>query len=53
MGAWVTGSQTTTVDVRADIRPSLNTAAFDLNVTGQHSVQHEGSEEPCNSLDQR
>jgi hypothetical protein len=34
MGAWVTGSQNTSVDVRADVRPSTSTARFDLRVTG-------------------
>ena len=34
MGAWVTGSQNTTVNVRADIKPSSNRAMFDLNANG-------------------
>ena len=34
MGAWVTGSQNTTADVRADIKPSNDRAAFDLTVNG-------------------
>ncbi len=47
MGAWVTGSQTTTVDVRADIRPSLNTAAFDLNVTGNTQSNTKAQKSPA------
>ncbi|MEJ7592722.1 MAG: hypothetical protein WKF77_14325 [Planctomycetaceae bacterium] len=34
MGAWVTGSQNTHVDLRADIKPSRDRAMFDLNVAG-------------------
>ena len=34
MGAWVTGSQNTNVDLRADIKPSYDRAMFDLNVAG-------------------
>ena len=34
LGAWVTGSQNTNVDLRADIKPSNDRAAFDLNVNG-------------------
>ena len=34
MGAWVTGSQNTNVDLRADIKPSSDRAMFDLKVTG-------------------
>lgn len=47
MGAWVTGSQTTTVDVRADIRPSQNTAAFDLNVTGNTQSSTKARKSPA------
>ena len=34
MGAWVTGSQTTNVNLRADIKPSYDRAMFDLSVAG-------------------
>ncbi|MCA9010093.1 MAG: hypothetical protein KDB01_10130 [Planctomycetaceae bacterium] len=34
MGAWVTGSQQTNVNLRADIKPSSDRAMFDLNVNG-------------------
>ena len=34
MGAWVTGSQNTNVQVRADIKPSSDRAMFDLSATG-------------------
>lgn len=34
MGAWVTGSQNTNVNLRADIKPSTNRAMFDMNVVG-------------------
>ena len=34
MGAWVTGSQHTNVDLRADIKPSSDRAMFDLNAAG-------------------
>lgn len=34
MGAWVTGSQNTNVDLCADIKPSSNRAMFDMNVNG-------------------
>ena len=34
MGAWVTGSQNTNVDLRADIKPSTNRATFDMHVNG-------------------
>ncbi len=34
LGAWVTGSQNTNVDLRADIKPSNDRAAFDLHVNG-------------------
>jgi len=34
LGAWVTGTQTTTVDVAVDIVPSTTTAHFNLNVKG-------------------
>ena len=34
MGAWVTGSQNTNVNLRADIKPSSNRAMFDMNVNG-------------------
>ena len=47
MGAWVTGSQTTTVDVRADIRPSQNTAAFDLNVNGNTQSNTKAQKSPA------
>ena len=34
LGAWVTGTQITNVDLRADIKPSGDRAMFDLNVAG-------------------
>lgn len=34
MGAWVTGSQSTDLRVSADIRPSANTANFQIQVNG-------------------
>lgn len=34
LGAWVTGSQNTNVDLRADIKPSSNRAMFDLTANG-------------------
>ncbi len=47
MGAWVTGSQTTTVDVRADIQPSLTTAKFDLNVSGNTQSNTRAQKSPA------
>lgn len=47
MGAWVTGSQTTSIDVRADIRPSLNTASFDLNVSGNTQSNTKAQKSPA------
>ena len=47
MGAWVTGSQTTTVDVRADIRPSMTTANFDLNVNGNTQSNTRAQKSPA------
>lgn len=34
LGAWVTGSQDTTINLKADIKPSSDRAMFDLNVAG-------------------
>ena len=34
LGAWVTGSQNTNVDLRADIKPSSNRAMFEMTVNG-------------------
>lgn len=47
MGAWVTGSQTTNVDVRADIRPSATTARFDLNVNGNTQSNTKAQKSPA------
>ncbi len=34
LGAWVTGSQDTTINLKADIKPSSDRAMFDLSVAG-------------------
>jgi hypothetical protein len=47
MGAWVTGSQTTSVDVRADIRPSTTTARFDLSVNGNTQSNTKAQKSPA------
>ncbi len=47
MGAWVTGSQTTNVDVRADIRPSATTARFDVNVNGNTQSNTKAQKSPA------
>jgi hypothetical protein len=47
MGAWVTGSQTTSVNVRADIRPSMTTANFDLQVNGNTQSNTKAQKSPA------
>lgn len=47
LGAWVTGSQTTNVDVRADIRPSLTSASFDLLVSGNTQSNTKAQKSPA------
>lgn len=47
MGAWVTGSQTTNVDVDVDIRPSMTTANFDLKVSGNTQSNTRASKSPA------
>jgi hypothetical protein len=47
MGAWVTGSQTTSVHVSADILPSSNTARFNLNVSGNTQSNTKAQKDPA------
>lgn len=47
LGAWVTGSQVTDTKVRADIRPSLNSAAFDIVVDGRTVSNTQGRKHPA------
>lgn len=47
MGAWVTGSQTTDISVAADVRPSANTAAFDLKVNGNTRSNTRAQKDPA------
>ncbi|MEQ9406654.1 MAG: hypothetical protein RIK87_02970 [Fuerstiella sp.] len=47
LGAWVTGCQVTDTMVRADIRPSQNTAAFDLLVDGHTRTNTQGVKSPA------
>lgn len=47
MGAWVTGSQTTSVDVRADIKPSNTMARFDLTVNGNTQSNTKAQKSPA------
>lgn len=47
MGAWVTGSQTTDISVSADVRPSANTAAFDLKVNGNTRSNTRAQKDPA------
>ncbi len=47
MGAWVTGSQNTDVNVRADIQPSLSTAKFNLNVNGNTRSNTKAQKDPA------
>lgn len=47
MGAWVTGAQTTNVDVDVDIVPSLNTAQFQLNVRGNTLSNTKAQKDPA------
>lgn len=47
LGAWVTGSQVTDTKIRADIRPSLNSAAFDIVVDGRTISNTQGRKHPA------
>lgn len=47
LGAWVTGSQVTTVNVRADVRPSADRANFQLVVSGNTRSNTTGRREPA------
>jgi hypothetical protein len=47
MGAWVTGSQTTSVNVVADILPSATAARFHLNVNGNTQSNTRAQKDPA------
>jgi hypothetical protein len=47
MGAWVTGTQTTTADVSVDIVPSATTAHFNLNVRGNTTSNTRAQKSPA------
>ena len=47
LGAWVTGSQVTDTMVRADVKPSLGTARFDLVVDGLTKTNTQGRKSPA------
>lgn len=47
LGAWVTGSQVTDTSVRADIKPSQGTAAFNLEVYGHTRTNTQGRKRPA------
>lgn len=47
LGAYVTGTQVTNTQLRADIRPSATTAAFDLHVSGTTSSNTQGVKSPA------
>lgn len=47
LGAWVTGSQTTNVDVSVDIQPSVNSARFKLNVSGNTHSSTKAQKDPA------
>jgi hypothetical protein len=47
MGAWVTGTQTTTADVSVDIVPSTTTAHFNLSVRGNTTSNTRAQKSPA------
>ena len=47
LGAWVTGRQVTDTTVRADVKPSLGTARFDLVVDGRTKTNTQGRKSPA------
>ena len=47
MGAWVTGSQVTSVNVTADIVPSSNSAAFRINAAGNTQSNTVAQKDPA------
>lgn len=47
LGAWVTGTQSTDTLVRADIKPSSNTAMFNLIVDGRTMSNTRGTKSPA------
>ncbi|MEZ6126617.1 MAG: hypothetical protein R3C49_26135 [Planctomycetaceae bacterium] len=47
LGAWVTGCQVTDTMIRADIKPSLTTGAFDLIVEGRTMSNTKGHKSPA------
>lgn len=47
LGAYVTGTQVTNTELRADVRPSMNTASFDLLVSGTTSSNTSGTKSPA------
>ena len=47
LGAWVTGKQVTETMVRADVKPSVGTARFDLVVDGRTSTDTTGRKSPA------
>lgn len=47
LGAYVTGTQVTNTRLRADVRPSMNSAAFDLLVSGTTSSNTQGAKSPA------
>ncbi|APZ92180.1 hypothetical protein [Fuerstiella marisgermanici] len=47
LGAWVTGCQVTDTMIRADIKPSVGTAAFDIIVDGRTVTNTQGVKSPA------
>jgi len=47
LGAWVTGSQSTDTSVRADIKPSVGSGMFELNVDGHTTSNTQGRKSPA------
>jgi hypothetical protein len=47
LGAWVTGQQVTDTMVRADVKPSVGTARFDLVVDGRTKTDTTGRKSPA------
>lgn len=47
LGAYVTGTQVTNTQLRADVRPSLSSANFDLLVSGTTSSNTSGQKSPA------
>ncbi len=47
LGAWVTGSQTTDVNVNVDVLPSTHTASFDLKLSGNTRSNTKAVKDPA------